>query len=96
MRQWSRHPDGKPVGQVRDTLTEYLLKRENWTTALSLTEQGQKTARRRKIPRIKKSYSLLLQVTMQMGQVEVEEDDDEREPVEPITSPCDSVSGTEG
>jgi hypothetical protein len=41
----------------------------------------------------KKSYSLLLRVTMQMGQVEVDEDDDEREPVEPITSPCDSVLG---
>jgi hypothetical protein len=26
-----------------------------------------------------------------MGEVEVDEDDDEPEPVEPITSPCDSV-----
>jgi hypothetical protein len=28
-----------------------------------------------------------------MGDVEVDEDDDEREAVEPITSPCDCVSG---
>ncbi len=28
-----------------------------------------------------------------MGDVEVDEGDDEWEPVEPITGPCDSVSG---
>ncbi len=39
---------------------------------------------------------LLLRVTLQMEEVEVYDDEDEWKPVEPITSPCDSVSGTEG
>jgi hypothetical protein len=30
---------------------------------------------------------------MQMGEDEVDDDDDVLEPVEPFTSPCDSVSG---
>ncbi len=49
-----------PVGRIKKaTLAEYLLKkRESWTTALSLTEQGQKASRQRKIPQIRKSYSL--------------------------------------
>jgi hypothetical protein len=34
---------------------------------------------------------LYLRVTLQKGVVEVGEDDDEWEPVEPITSPCDSI-----
>jgi hypothetical protein len=32
-------------------------------------------------------------VMMQMGEVEDSDADDEWEPVEPITSPCDSFSG---
>jgi hypothetical protein len=38
--------------------------------------KGQKAAHQRKVPQIIKSYSLLLRVTMQMGEVEVDEDDD--------------------
>ncbi len=44
----------------RATLMEYLLKRERWTTALSLTKQGQKAACQIKIPLVRKSYSLYL------------------------------------
>jgi hypothetical protein len=33
-------------------------KRARWTTALSLTELRQKTAHQRKIPLVRKSYSL--------------------------------------
>ncbi len=43
--------------------------------------------------RVRKSYSLYLRVKLQEGVNEVSEDDDEWEPVEPITSPCDSVLG---
>ncbi len=42
----------------RATLMEYLLKRESWTTALRLIKQGQKAAHQRKIPLVRKSYSL--------------------------------------
>jgi hypothetical protein len=52
-------------------------KRESWTTALSLTDKEQKAARQRKIPLLEKSYSLLLRVTLWMGEVEVDEDDNE-------------------
>jgi hypothetical protein len=49
-----------PVGLInRATLTEYLFKkRKSWTTALSLTKQRQKGAHQRKIPLVRKSYSL--------------------------------------
>jgi hypothetical protein len=33
---------------------------------------------------------------LQKGVVDVSDDDEECEPVEPITSPCDSISGPEG
>jgi hypothetical protein len=52
-------------------------KTESWTTALILTEQGQKAAHQRKIPLVRKSYSLYLQVTLQKGVDDVGEDDDE-------------------
>jgi hypothetical protein len=39
--------------------------------------KGQKATYRRKIPWIIKSYSLLLRVTMQIGEVEVDEDNEE-------------------
>jgi hypothetical protein len=39
---------------------------------------------------VRKSYSLLLRVTLQKVDVEVGEDD-EWEPVKPITSPCDII-----
>jgi hypothetical protein len=46
----------------------------SWTTALSLTEQGQKAACQGKVPLIRKSYSLYLQVRLQRGVDEVDED----------------------
>jgi hypothetical protein len=47
----------------RAVLTKYLLKKGgNWTTALSLTKQGQKAAYQRKIPLVRKSYSFYLPV----------------------------------
>ncbi len=63
----------------RATLSEYLLKKRehNMITALSLTEQGQKASRRRKIPLVRKSYSLYLRVKLHKGVYEVGEDDDE-------------------
>jgi hypothetical protein len=45
---------------------------------------------------IRKSYSLFLGVTLKMGAADHSNDDDEWEPVEPITSPCDSVFGFSG
>jgi hypothetical protein len=56
-------------------LTEYLLKeRESWTTALSLTEKEQNALR--KIPSLRKSYSLYLRVVLQKGVDEVGDDDE--------------------
>ncbi len=86
MRQQSRKPDGGPVGQIKGLLSQNIYsKRESQTTTLSLTEQRQKAARQRKIPLIRKSYSLYLRVKLQKGVDEVGEDADELEPVEPIT-----------
>jgi hypothetical protein len=62
MRQQSRQPDGRPVGWIkRATLMEYLLKKRE------LTDKGQKAARQRKIPLVRKSYSLYLWVRLQKG-----------------------------
>jgi hypothetical protein len=52
-------------------------KRKSWTTALSLTKQGQKAACQRKIPLVRKSYSLYLRVWLQKGVDGVSENDDE-------------------
>jgi hypothetical protein len=46
---------------------EYLLKRVSWTAALG--DKEQEAARQRKILLIRKRYSLLLRVTLQMGEV---------------------------
>jgi hypothetical protein len=51
-------------------------KRESWTTALSLAEQGHKAARQIKIPLVRKSYSLYLRAKLNKGVDEVGEDDD--------------------
>jgi hypothetical protein len=62
MRQQSRHPDGRPVGRIKKTaLMEYLLKKRE------LTEKGQKAALQKKIPLVRKSYSLYLWVRLQKG-----------------------------
>jgi hypothetical protein len=48
-----------PVGQIKGLLSWNIdSKRESWTTALSLTKQGQKAACQRKIPLVTKCYSL--------------------------------------
>ncbi len=72
---------------------EYLLKKReldnsskpNWTKATGSQPEKNATSR--------KSYSLLLQVTLQMGEVEVNDDDEEWEPFEAITNLRDSVLG---
>jgi hypothetical protein len=51
----------------RTTLTEYLLKKGELETDLNLTEQGQKAGCQRKIPLVRKSYSLYLWVKLQTG-----------------------------
>jgi hypothetical protein len=66
------------VGGIKGLLSRNIYsKRESWTTALSLTEQGQKAARQRKIPLVRKSYSLYLWVMLQKGVDDVSEDDDD-------------------
>ncbi len=67
---------------------------ERWTTALNLPELGQKAARQKNTAikeRATHSFSGL-----QNGVLDVGNDDEEREPVEPITSPCDSISANWG
>jgi hypothetical protein len=63
-----RQPDGRPVGQIKGLLSQNIYsERENWTTALCLTEQGQKAACQRRMLLVRKSYSLYLQVMLQKG-----------------------------
>jgi hypothetical protein len=58
MRWQSRQPDRRPVGRVkRATLTEYLLKKREMDNS-SRPNQKQKAACLRKIPPVRKSYSL--------------------------------------
>jgi hypothetical protein len=67
------------VSWIKELLSQNIYSKENsWTTALSLTEQGQKAApREKKIPQARKSYSLYLRVMLQKGVDGVGEDDDE-------------------
>jgi hypothetical protein len=52
--------------------------RESWTTALKLTELGQKAARQKNtLLHIRKSYSLFLRVMLEKGVVDVSDDNDE-------------------
>jgi hypothetical protein len=75
---------------------EYLLKKReldnsyepNWTRAKGTQPEKNTTS--------KKELLTLTTGNIAEGSDEVGVDDDEWEPVEPITSPCDSVSGTEG
>ncbi len=68
MRQQPRQPDRGPESRIKGLLSRNIYsKRESWTTALSLTEQGQKAACQRKIPLIRKSYSLWLRVIVTNG-----------------------------
>ncbi len=56
------------MDQIKGLLTKNIYsKRESWSTALGLTEQGQKAARLRKIPLVRKSNSLYLRVKLQKG-----------------------------
>jgi hypothetical protein len=49
----------EPTIQIKKAaLTEYLLKKRELDTALSLTEKGQKAAHQKKIPLVRKSFSL--------------------------------------
>jgi hypothetical protein len=69
-RWGARGPNKKRYSQA----TLFIQKKsESWSTALSLTKQGQKAARQRKIPLIRKSYSLYLWVTLQREDDEVGE-----------------------
>jgi hypothetical protein len=73
-----RQPNGRPVGQIKGLFSRNIYsKRETWKIALSITEQGQKAARQRKILLVRKSYSLYLRVMLQKGVDDVDEDDDE-------------------
>jgi hypothetical protein len=73
---------------------KYLLKKESWKTAPGLTNNRQKEACQKKASRIKKdsAYSNC-GWHLQMEEVEDDDDNDEWQPVKPITSPCDSNSG---
>jgi hypothetical protein len=65
---------------------------ESWTSALKLTKLKQKAAHQKNTSLlVRKSYSLFLWMMMKKGVVDDCDDDDEWEPVKPITSPCDSV-----
>jgi hypothetical protein len=67
------------VNWIKELLSQNIYSKEkSWTPALSLTEQGQKAAhQRKKIPLVRKSYSLYLLVMLQKGVDGVGEDDDE-------------------
>jgi hypothetical protein len=67
---------------------------ESWKTALDLIKLGQKTARQKdNAPEIRKSNLLFLRVIVKNEFTDDDDIDGEGEPVKPITSPCDSVSG---
>ncbi len=72
---------------------EYLLKKRELDNSSKPNRTRAKGSQPETSTTSRKSYSLYLQVKLQKGVEDVGEDDDEREPVEPITSPCDSVSG---
>ncbi len=72
---------------------EYLLKKKELDNSSRPNWTREKAAHQRKVPLVRKSFSLFLWVRLQKVIDEVSKNDDEREPVEPITSPCDSVLG---
>jgi hypothetical protein len=67
------------VGQIKGLFSQNNYSRGDlwWKIALSITEQGQKAARQRKILLVRKSYSLYFRVMVQKGVDDVSEDDDE-------------------
>jgi hypothetical protein len=76
MRQQSRQPDRGPVGRIKELLSLNIsLKRESGATALNLAEQRAKGSPPEKNTTSRKSYSLFLCVTLQMGEVEVDDDE---------------------
>jgi hypothetical protein len=91
MRQQSRQPGIGPVGRIKGILSQNIYSKGelSQTTALSLTEQR---ARGSSPERNTMAY-YCSGWCLQMGDVEDGGDDDEWEPVDPITSPYDSVSG---
>jgi hypothetical protein len=75
MRWQSRWPDGGPGGRVKGLLSRSIYStRELDNSSKPNTELGQKTAGQRKIPLLRKSYSLYLWVTLQKGVDEVGEE----------------------
>jgi hypothetical protein len=72
---------------------KYLLKERELDNSSKPNQTRVKGSPPEKIPLLRKSYSLYLWVMLQKGVDEVRVDDDECEPVAPITSLCDIVSG---
>jgi hypothetical protein len=86
---------GGPVGQINGLLSWHVYsKKESWKTALNLTEKGQNAVRKMKSTTGKKRTELLTLTLGEMhyGRNKGDDNDDGWEPVEPITSPCDSSS----
>jgi hypothetical protein len=83
-----------PLGWVKGYSHRESSQGESWITALNLFELGQKAACNKYTSLlIRKSYSLFLGVTVKKGVADDDDDVDEWEPVEPITSPHDNISG---
>jgi hypothetical protein len=75
MRWQSRWPDGGPGGRVKGLLSWSIYStRELDNSSKPNTELGQKAARQRKIPLLRKSYSLYIWVILQKGVDEVGEE----------------------
>jgi hypothetical protein len=73
---------------------KYLFKKDNCKIAPGLINIGQKAARQMTAPRIEKETAYFNSGwCLQMGEVEDNDNDNEWEPVELITSPCYSNSG---
>jgi hypothetical protein len=83
---------GGQRAELKDYSHSESIQGESWSTPLDLTKLGQKAAHQKNTSQlIRKSYSLFLVVMVKKGVAVDDEDNDE--PVEPIPSPCDSVSG---
>ncbi len=80
-------------GYSHDTFTE---EKESRKSAICLSTKEQNAALQRKAPRIKKDAYSKLRGVVAEGRDEVDVDVDEWEPGVLITSPCDSVSVSEG
>jgi hypothetical protein len=89
----SRRPDRGPVDRVKGLLSQGSTQGESWTTALNLSELGQKAARQKNssLPRERTAHFLC--AMLKKGVVDVGDDFEKWEPVESITSPCDSILG---